>query len=83
MERARVVGLLQDGRHGQVRGVGEQARRPRRVPHAQHRSRRQRRSERVEALLLGRAPRQLRPGAAEGRSGAAIMMAEKRKTNLR
>ena len=34
MERARVVGLLYlDGRHGRLRGVGEQARRPRRVPH--------------------------------------------------
>ena len=67
MERARVVGLIEDGRHGQLRGVGEQARWPRRVPHAQHRRRRQRRFERVEALLLGWAPRELGTGAAEGR----------------
>ena len=67
MERTCVVGLLQNGQHGQLRGVSEQARRPRRVPHAQHRRRRQRRFERVEALLLGWAPRELGTGAAEGR----------------
>ena len=34
MKRARVVGLLQDGRHVQLRGWGELVRRPRRVAHA-------------------------------------------------
>ena len=63
-ERASVVGLLQDGRHGQLRGVGEQARRPRRVPHEQHRGRRQRSFERVGALLRSRPPRKLSPRAA-------------------
>ena len=55
MESARVVALLQDSRHGQLRGVDEQARRPRRVQYAQHRRRRRRqcRFERVDALLLG------------------------------
>ena len=52
VKRAIVVALLQDGRHGQLRGVCEQARRPRRVPHAQCRRRRQRRFERTEGLLL-------------------------------
>ena len=46
--KAKGWGALQDGRHGQLRGVDEQTRLPRRVPHAHHRRRRQRRFERVE-----------------------------------
>ena len=37
VEGTRVVRLLQNGRDSQLRGVGEQARRARRVPHAKHR----------------------------------------------
>ena len=54
-------------RHCQLLGVGKQARRPRRVPHAQHRRQRQHFFERVEARLLGWAPRELSPGATEDR----------------
>ena len=50
VKRNRVVGLLQDGRHGQLRGVGEQARRPHRVPNELDRRRCQRRFERVARL---------------------------------
>jgi hypothetical protein len=62
--RAGIVGLLQDGGDGQLRCVGEQARRPRRVPHTENRGRCQRRLEGCEALLLRGTP-------AEGSAGTA------------
>ena len=70
MERAGVVRLLQDGRHRQLRRVGQEARRPGRVPHAEHRRRREggleRVTLRVEALLLCRTPGEPGAGATQG-----------------
>mmetsp|Transcript_41212 Transcript_41212/g.86035 ORF Transcript_41212/g.86035 Transcript_41212/m.86035 type:complete len:359 (+) Transcript_41212:543-1619(+) len=67
VERAGVVGLLQDGRHCQLRGVSEEARRPRRVPHAKNRGSGQRSLESGEALLLRCAPAERGAWTAESR----------------